>query len=367
MPHGGLVLGGGHDRARRGAARARGVLPERRPALRRRNRAAERSGRHPEDHGPPPARPEDGRWSPTGGTPSRTPSASRADPRGRVVAFTDPVRAGRRAAAPAHARPAVRAVAPAPARASRPARPAGPARPLRARARHRRRALAVLRRAAARHRARLARGGPGAAAHLLRRRAERRCSASSGRSASSRSRTAATSSSAASAFRPIVCDLGPGVGRPAGCPGSPRATCPSRPPSSTRTRASSCLDGRRVALTKLECDVLRYLRDREDQPVAREALLRDVWGYEWTGGSNVVDVAVSGLRRKLGDRAARAGDRARRRLPPAPALARPLATLASVSYSASAGARSGEQIRPGRGPGALLRDLRRPLRSRRSC
>ena len=64
------------------------------------------------------------------------------------------------------------------------------------------------------------------------------------------------------------------------------------------------LDGRRVALTKLECDVLRYLREREDQPVAREALLRDVWGYEWTGGSNVVEVAVSGLRRKLGDRAA---------------------------------------------------------------
>ena len=37
--------------------------------------------------------------------------------------------------------------------------------------------------------------------------------------------------------------------------------------------------------------------------MAREALLRDVWGYEWTGGSNVVEVAVSGLRRKLGDRA----------------------------------------------------------------
>jgi len=64
------------------------------------------------------------------------------------------------------------------------------------------------------------------------------------------------------------------------------------------------LDGRRIPLSKLECDVLRYLREREDRPVAREALLRDVWGYEWTGGSNVVEVAVSGLRRKLGDRAA---------------------------------------------------------------
>jgi hypothetical protein len=63
------------------------------------------------------------------------------------------------------------------------------------------------------------------------------------------------------------------------------------------------LDGRRIALTKLECAVLTHLREREGRPVARETLLRDVWGYEWTGGSNVVEVAVSGLRRKLGDRA----------------------------------------------------------------
>jgi hypothetical protein len=64
------------------------------------------------------------------------------------------------------------------------------------------------------------------------------------------------------------------------------------------------LDGRRIALTRLECDVLRHLREREGRPVTRESLLREVWGYEWTGGSNVVEVAVSGLRRKLGDRAA---------------------------------------------------------------
>ena len=49
--------------------------------------------------------------------------------------------------------------------------------------------------------------------------------------------------------------------------------------------------------------MLAHLREREGRPVAREALLRDVWGYEWTGGSNVVEVAVSGLRRKLGSRA----------------------------------------------------------------
>jgi two-component system, OmpR family, alkaline phosphatase synthesis response regulator PhoP len=63
------------------------------------------------------------------------------------------------------------------------------------------------------------------------------------------------------------------------------------------------LDGERVALTKLECDLLDYLSDREGQPVSREALLREVWGYDWNGGANVVEVAVSQLRRKLGQRA----------------------------------------------------------------
>ncbi len=54
-------------------------------------------------------------------------------------------------------------------------------------------------------------------------------------------------------------------------------------------------------LTPLEAQVLAYLRAREGQAVERAALLRDVWGYEWTGGSNVVEVVVSSLRRKLGD------------------------------------------------------------------
>lgn len=63
------------------------------------------------------------------------------------------------------------------------------------------------------------------------------------------------------------------------------------------------LAGRTIALTKLECAVLRYLQDREGQVVPRAALLRDVWGYEWDGGANAVDVAISGLRRKLEERA----------------------------------------------------------------
>jgi DNA-binding response OmpR family regulator len=63
------------------------------------------------------------------------------------------------------------------------------------------------------------------------------------------------------------------------------------------------LDGRRVDLTKLEFDVISYLQGRQGHVVERAALLRDVWGYEYAGGSNVIEANVRSLRRKLGDRA----------------------------------------------------------------
>jgi DNA-binding response OmpR family regulator len=61
-----------------------------------------------------------------------------------------------------------------------------------------------------------------------------------------------------------------------------------------------CDEAEVPGLTPLEAQVLAYLRSREGQAVERAALLRDVWGYEWTGGSNVVEVVISSLRRKLG-------------------------------------------------------------------
>jgi two-component system alkaline phosphatase synthesis response regulator PhoP len=68
-------------------------------------------------------------------------------------------------------------------------------------------------------------------------------------------------------------------------------------------RRQLIIDGTRSDLTKLEFDVLQYLHEREGRVVGRAALLRDVWGYDWSGGSNVVEVVISALRRKLGDRA----------------------------------------------------------------
>jgi hypothetical protein len=61
-------------------------------------------------------------------------------------------------------------------------------------------------------------------------------------------------------------------------------------------------DGRRVDLTKLEFSVMSYLNQRQGTVVERVDLLRDVWGYDIAGGSNVLEANVKSLRRKLGDR-----------------------------------------------------------------
>ncbi len=63
------------------------------------------------------------------------------------------------------------------------------------------------------------------------------------------------------------------------------------------------VNGERIALTPLEFGLLAMLQGRAGKPVARDDLLRQVWGHGHQGGSNVVDVVVRGLRRKLGDRA----------------------------------------------------------------
>jgi DNA-binding winged helix-turn-helix (wHTH) protein len=63
------------------------------------------------------------------------------------------------------------------------------------------------------------------------------------------------------------------------------------------------LGGERVALTPLELGVLRHLSQQEGRAVPRTELLERVWGQTYGGGSNVVDVVVRSLRKKLGDRA----------------------------------------------------------------
>ena len=63
------------------------------------------------------------------------------------------------------------------------------------------------------------------------------------------------------------------------------------------------LNGYRIPLTKLEFGTLRHLHAQPGKAVSREELLDAVWGSDYPGGSNVVDVVVRSLRKKLRDRA----------------------------------------------------------------
>ena len=72
----------------------------------------------------------------------------------------------------------------------------------------------------------------------------------------------------------------------------------------------------RVHLSSTEFELLAYLVHNAGQVLGREQILRAVWGYDHDPGTNVVDVYVGYLRRKL----TRSGSRA------------PIATIRSVGY-----------------------------------
>ncbi|MEJ7875269.1 MAG: response regulator transcription factor [Solirubrobacterales bacterium] len=55
-----------------------------------------------------------------------------------------------------------------------------------------------------------------------------------------------------------------------------------------------------VELSTREFELLRTFLEHPNQVLSREQLLAHVWGYDYDPGSNVVDVYVGYLRRKLG-------------------------------------------------------------------
>jgi two-component system OmpR family response regulator len=67
-------------------------------------------------------------------------------------------------------------------------------------------------------------------------------------------------------------------------------------------RRSATVRGERLELTPTEFSLLAALLRERGAPLSRRALLREVWGYEFDPGTNVVDVHVNRLRRKLEDR-----------------------------------------------------------------
>jgi DNA-binding response OmpR family regulator len=59
------------------------------------------------------------------------------------------------------------------------------------------------------------------------------------------------------------------------------------------------VDGEQVTLTAREFTLLETLMRHPGQMLSREQLLSHVWGYDYDPGSNVVDVYIGYLRRKL--------------------------------------------------------------------
>lgn len=57
-----------------------------------------------------------------------------------------------------------------------------------------------------------------------------------------------------------------------------------------------------INLTKKEFDLLNYLWQHENTAITRDDLLTNVWGYEFTGDTNIVDVYIRYLRQKIDDR-----------------------------------------------------------------
>jgi DNA-binding response OmpR family regulator len=62
------------------------------------------------------------------------------------------------------------------------------------------------------------------------------------------------------------------------------------------------VEGQRVELTAREFALAEVFLRHPGQVLSREQLLSLVWGYDYDPGSNVVDVYIRYLRKKLGDR-----------------------------------------------------------------
>ncbi|MCW2512595.1 MAG: PhoR family transcriptional regulator [Mycobacterium sp.] len=61
------------------------------------------------------------------------------------------------------------------------------------------------------------------------------------------------------------------------------------------------LDDAEIVLTRTEFDLLDALSSRPGKVLGRRQLIDIVWGDNWVGNDNIVDVHVGHLRRKLGD------------------------------------------------------------------
>ncbi len=60
------------------------------------------------------------------------------------------------------------------------------------------------------------------------------------------------------------------------------------------------VDGQAIGFTYMEYELLKFLVTNPDRVFSRDALLQNVWGYDYYGGARTVDVHIRRLRAKLG-------------------------------------------------------------------
>ncbi|MFD2043354.1 response regulator transcription factor [Ornithinibacillus salinisoli] len=60
------------------------------------------------------------------------------------------------------------------------------------------------------------------------------------------------------------------------------------------------VDGKHIALTHTEFEILTYLMMNKNIVITREQLINQVWGYEYTGDDRTINTHMRNLRNKLG-------------------------------------------------------------------
>ena len=60
-------------------------------------------------------------------------------------------------------------------------------------------------------------------------------------------------------------------------------------------------NGAEIELTKKEFSLLQYLMENKNLVLTREKIVESVWGYDYVGDTNVVDVYIRYLRSKIDD------------------------------------------------------------------
>ena len=66
-----------------------------------------------------------------------------------------------------------------------------------------------------------------------------------------------------------------------------------------RSESEGGSEVRRIELTAKEFDLLRYLMEHPRQVLTRQQILENVWGYDFMGDSNIIEVYIRYLRLKV--------------------------------------------------------------------